>query len=101
MDNEEIGLVVIGRQHDLIAGPNPYGQPAAEIAALQLEAARELFAERREQIPVLRRRATESGVSEIRRLDDLVPLLFAHTSYKSYPASFVEQGRWDRLLQWM
>jgi hypothetical protein len=72
-----------------------------DLEARQLEAARELFAERREQIPVLRRRAAESGVDEIRSLDDLVPLLFAHTSYKSYPASFVEQGRWDRLLQWM
>jgi hypothetical protein len=72
-----------------------------DIEARQLEAARELFAERIEQIPVLRRRASESGVSEIRSFDDLVPLLFAHTSYKSYPASFVEQGRWDRLLQWM
>lgn len=72
-----------------------------DIEARQLEAARELFAERVEQIPVLRRRASETGVGEIRSLEDLVPLLFAHTSYKSYPASFVEQGRWDRLLQWM
>jgi hypothetical protein len=30
-----------------------------------------------------------------------VPLLFAHTVYKSYPPSFVEKGRWDRLLQWL
>ena len=41
---------------------------------------------------VLRRRATDSGVGEIRSLADLVPLLFAHTAYKSYPASLVEQG---------
>ena len=30
-----------------------------------------------------------------------MPLLFAHTVYKSYPPSFVEQGRWDRMLQWL
>jgi len=86
---------------DLIAGPNPYGQPAAEIAALQLEAARELFAERKEQITVLRRRAEETGVTEIARRDDIVPLLFAHTVYKSYPQSFIEQGQWSRMLAWL
>lgn len=72
-----------------------------DIEARQLEAARELVAERLEQIPVLRRRATDSGVGEIRSFADLVPLLFAHTAYKSYPASLVEQGKWGRLLQWM
>ena len=86
---------------DLILQPDAYDQPSAKIRPLQLEAARELFAERREQIPVLRRRAEDSGVREIRDFADLVPLLFSHTVYKSYPASFVEQGRWDRLLQWL
>ena len=89
---------------ELVDGPvheDVFDRPWPDIEARQLEAARELFAERREQIPVLRRRAEDCGVTEIRTLDDLVPLLFAHTSYKSYPASFVEQGKWDRLLQWM
>lgn len=78
-----------------------FDRPWPDIEARQLEAARELFVERRDQIPVLRRRADDSDVTEIRTLDDLVPLLFAHTAYKSYPPSFVAQGRWDRLLQWM
>lgn len=78
-----------------------FDRPWPDIEARQLEAARELFVERRDQIPVLRRRADDSGVTEIGTLDDLVPLLFAHTAYKSYPPSFVAQGRWDRLLQWM
>lgn len=78
-----------------------FDRPWPDIEARQLEATRELFVERRDQISVLRRRADDSGVTEIRTLDDLVPLLFAHTAYKSYPPSFVAQGRWDRLLQWM
>jgi hypothetical protein len=86
---------------DLILQPDAYDQPAAQIRPLQLEAARELFAQRREQIPVLRRRADESGVTEIRTLTDLVPLLFSHTVYKSYPNALVEQGRWSRLSQWL
>jgi hypothetical protein len=86
---------------DLILQPDAYDQPAAQTRPLQLEAARELFAQRREQIPVLRRRADESGVTQIRSFADLVPLLFSHTVYKSYPAAFVEQGRWNRLSQWL
>jgi hypothetical protein len=91
------------RQHllDLIEAPNAYDQPKAEIEPLQLEAARALFVERLEQIPVLKRRAEEAGVSEIRSFDDIVPLLFAHTVYKSYPPSFVEKGQWSRMLQWL
>jgi hypothetical protein len=86
---------------DLILQSDAYDQPPVKIRPVQLEAARELFAERREQIPVLRRRAEEAGVREIRDFADLVPLLFSHTVYKSYPAAFIEQGRWDRLSQWL
>ena len=87
---------------DLITDPDDaYGRSPAEIGEFQLQAAQELFAERREQIPLVRRRAEEAGITEIRTLDDLVPLLFAHTVYKSYPTSFIEQGRWDRMLVWL
>lgn len=86
---------------DLIDRPDVFDAPPADLNALRLEAARELFTERREQIAVLRRRADETGVSEIRSFADLVPLLFAHTVYKSYPTALVEKGRWDRMLQWL
>lgn len=86
---------------DMILEPDAYNRNPKDIYPMQLEAARGLFAERREQIAVLRRRAEETGVQEIRSFADLVPLLFSHTVYKSYPPSFVEQGRWDRMLQWL
>ena len=86
---------------DLIDKEDVYDAPPPDLNAMRLEAARELFAERREQIPVLKRRAQETGVDEIRSFADLVPLLFAHTVYKSYPTALVEKGRWDRLLQWL
>jgi hypothetical protein len=50
---------------------------------------------------VLARVADEAGIDEIRSLDDLVPLLFAHSSYKSYPDTFVSKGRWDLMNQWL
>jgi hypothetical protein len=70
--------------------------PQAVIDRLDLR-----FRERREQVPVLRQRAGAEGVDEVRALEDLVPLLFPHTVYKSYPASLVDQGRWAQLNRWL
>ncbi|MFK0160126.1 hypothetical protein ACIQVL_47535 [Streptomyces sp. NPDC090499] len=84
----------------LILSGDTFEQPAQDIRELQLEAAREAFAAHRERIPLLRTRAEETGVREVTALDDLVPLLFSHTSYKSYPVSLITAGRWDRLLRW-
>ncbi len=87
---------------DLIVDPDSaYNQPSAELASARLQAADELFQERRQQIPLLAKRAEDAGISKIRDFDDLVPLLFAHTVYKSYPQSFYDNGRWDRMLQWL
>jgi len=84
----------------LVLSGHTYDQPAATVRELQLEAAREAFTAHRERIPLLRTRADETGIREITGPDDLVPLLFSHTSYKSYPLSFLTGGRWDRLLRW-
>ncbi len=86
---------------DMILRDDRYDLPASYIEPLRLEAARELFAERREQIPVLRRRADDTGVKEIKKFDDIVPLLFSHTVYKSYPQNLVEQGKWEALARWL
>src|SRR3546814_12069997 len=64
---------------------DPFRNAPENLAELQLEAVRERFSERRGQIKVLDKRAKETGVDEITSLDDVVPLLFAHTNYKSYP----------------
>lgn len=87
---------------DLIENPDQaFNMTEQDLYATRLAAARELFAERIEQIPLLKHRAQEAGISEIKDFNDLVPLLFAHTVYKSYPASLVEKGQWDRLLKWL
>jgi len=81
--------------------PNCYTMPQSELVPLQLEAARELLAERRQQLPILDRRARETGVDRLEKLDDLIPLLFSHTTFKSYPNSFVQNGQWDRMTKWL
>jgi hypothetical protein len=87
---------------DLIVDPDAaYDRPPADLAPAQLVAADELFQERREQIPLLAKRAADAGIDSVSSFADLVPLLFAHTVYKSYPQSFYDNGRWDRMLQWL
>ena len=78
-----------------------YDTPAAELLPMQMAAAQELFEERITQIPLVRQRASDARITAIREPQDLLPLLFAHTAYKSYPQSFVDQGRWDGMLRWM
>jgi hypothetical protein len=59
------------------------------------------FQERRAQVPLLAKRAAEEGVAEIRSLEDLIPVLFPHTIYKSYPESFVDRGKWKQMNRWL
>src|ERR1700675_2676815 len=70
-----------------------------ELRPLHIAAAQESFEEKRETIPVLDKRARDTGINAIRSLDDMVPLLFSHTNYKSYPASFLAQKRRKQLRQ--
>lgn len=84
-----------------VADRNPFDYDPAELREVQLEALRERLAERRGQIRVLDQRARDAGIESIEDFADLVPLLFAHTTYKSYPEAFVEKGRWDRMNLWL
>ena len=86
---------------DQIVEPHAFDQPQAQVHELQLLAAQELFEVRIEQIPLLRHRAEEAGITRIDSLEQLVPLLFSHTVYKSYPQTFIDNNHWDRMLQWL
>ena len=79
----------------------PFDYQLAEIRPLWLAAAQERFSERRQQVPALAARADDAGVERIGSLDDLIPLLFTHDSYKAYPRQFIDNGRWDLLSRWM
>ena len=74
---------------------------AADVRALQVEALNERFQERKDCLKLLAHRANEAQVTEIRAVEDMVPLLFPHTAYKSYPESFLMEERWDRLTRWL
>jgi hypothetical protein len=59
------------------------------------------FQERLGQVPVLAQRAEAEGITAIKELSDLVPLLFPHTTYKSYPEALVTKGRFDQMNRWL
>jgi len=72
-----------------------------ELRAAQIEAMNERFQERKDRLKLLGHRAGEANISEVRSLEDMVPLLFPHSAYKSYPESFLIEQRWDRLGKWL
>jgi len=79
---------------------NPFGVERTLLERLQIEAMNERFQLQRGRLRALARRAEEAGIDAIRSRDDMVPLLFSHAVYKSYPETLVAQGRWTQLLHW-
>lgn len=84
----------------LVDESDPYAFSTEELLPLRLAAAQEAFERLRDEIGLLRQRAEDADVRSISTVDDLVPLLFTHTAYKSYPQSFIRDARWDRMLAW-
>jgi len=71
------------------------------LEELQLEALRLRFSELRDAIPTVSAMAGEQDVESIDQLDDIVPLLFQHSVYKSYPLSLLVKNRFDALTRWL
>jgi hypothetical protein len=85
----------------LIDTENPFDHAHSDILDRQLAAIDERFQDRVGRIKLLKNRAEEGEISEVRSMADVVPLLFAHTAYKSYPESWLIEGKWDRLGKWL
>jgi hypothetical protein len=71
------------------------------LEALQLAALRLRFADLRDRLPTLTAMAGEQDVTAIDALDDVVPLLFEHSVYKSYPVSLLQRNRFDAVTRWL
>lgn len=72
-----------------------------DVHDLQLAAINERLQEQVGKIKLVALRARDAGISEIKSLEDVVPLLLPHTAYKSYPESFLTEKKWDRLTKWL
>jgi hypothetical protein len=91
----------VDRLVGLVDTENPCAAPFSEVLPRQLAAVNERFQDRVQRIKLLQNRAETGGITEVRRLGDVVPLLFAHTAYKSYPESWLADRKWDRLGRWL
>lgn len=72
-----------------------------ETDSYQLRGLRKRFGELADHIVPLKVLADKNRITEIDSLDTAAPLLFAHTVFKSYPMSFLEGNRFDRLTRWL
>ena len=85
----------------LVRSDERFNYSAAEVRETQIAALNERYHERKDCLKLLGHRAEEAGTTEIRSVEDMVPLLFPHTAYKSYPESFLMDEKWDRLTKWL
>lgn len=95
----------MGKAADALLAHMPDGsayEPSyAEIRDQQIAAMNERLQEYGEKIKIVALRAEDAGITEIKRLEDVVPLLLPHTAYKSYPESYLTGKKWDRLAKWL
>jgi hypothetical protein len=78
-----------------------FGMRRQDLEQLQIEAAAERFSALAPNVRALDALADSVGARKIETYDDIVPLLFQHTQYKSYPMSLLEKGRFDLLTRWL
>ncbi len=86
----------------LMLEPDPFADDGQlDLESMRLAAANERLMEQRPLVRALDLRASDMGIDQLKSREDLVPLLFAHSVYKSYPESFVTQGRWKNMSLWL
>src|SRR5246127_4058173 len=73
----------------------------SEPEALQRQAMDIRFQQHRESIEMLRKLADRLGITALHEFNDVVPLFFSHTAFKSYPAALVDKKRFDLMTKWL
>jgi hypothetical protein len=71
------------------------------VERLRLEGLKLRFNQLRDRIPTLKKLADRQGIDRIDTVEDVIPLLFEHTMYKSYPSHLLLDKRFDLLTQWL
>jgi hypothetical protein len=91
----------VERLTNLATASDRFDIPVKELLPTQLEAVDELLRDRMDKIRLLRHRAQSACINSVRGQADIIPLLFAHTAYKSYPETWLTERKWDRLGKWL
>jgi hypothetical protein len=72
-----------------------------ELESLQRQAMAARFRQHYDSIEMLRKLAVRLGVDAVREFNDVVPLFFSHTAFKSYPAALIDKKRFDLMTKWL
>jgi len=72
-----------------------------ELESIQRTAMSMRFEEHYDSIEVLHTLADRLGVTQLDEFNDVVPLFFPHTAFKSYPASLLDKKRFDLMTKWL
>jgi hypothetical protein len=86
---------------NLVDARDAFDVPFRQVLPKQLAAINERFQDRIVKIKLLRERAAAGRINEVREMADIVPLLFSHAAYTSYPESWLTGNEWDPLSRWL
>src|SRR5246127_5887148 len=75
--------------------------PRRELEELQRQAMGIRFREHYQSIEMLRKLADRLSVTALNEFNDVVPLFFSHTAFKSYPAALIDKKRFDLMTTWL
>src|SRR6202007_2853844 len=75
--------------------------PRDELEDLQRQAMGIRFRQHSQSIEMLRKLADRLGVTALKEFNDVVPLFFSHTAFKSYPAALIDKKRFDLMTGWL
>ncbi len=75
--------------------------PRAELEELQRQAMGIRFGQHHQNIEMLRKLADRLGIAELNEFNDVVPLMFSHTAFKSYPSALIDKKRFDLMTKWL
>ncbi len=75
--------------------------PRHLLHELQTAALSMRFEQQKERIPTLAKLASRQGITRIDEIDEVLPLCFEHTMYKSYPSMLLETGQFDKMTTWL
>jgi len=72
-----------------------------QIERIQLAGLRKRLAELSPQLPPLKKLVESNRITALNEINDVVPLLLPHTTYKSYPLSLIDNCRFAQLTTWL
>ena len=75
--------------------------PYEEYRPLQLQSLKKSFNILKDKVLILHKAVKEKNILQVNNEKDIIPTLFSHKTYKTYPEQFLELKRFDKMNQWL